>query len=287
MARPSRRPRPRRPRRKPPIPRNAARRARSPRPPRAVEHYYVLALRRVAARFARAVARILYPRLKDFAVDTDERKDAVDDDDDTPDADELVSKVRKAADRVVDEEEFTSFSHTAADRAVQHNKREFRRLGLPNPKREPVMGRLINGWVRENIERVKGLLEDQINKIHRILTDGIGHRHETLAKMIAEQVEDITASKAEQIARISVLRLNAQINRSRQSAAGIERYVWSTSNDERVRPEHVALEGKIFTWESGGDPDEGHPGEAPNCRCVAFPILPELEDGGELQEAAE
>jgi len=43
-----------------------------------------------------------------------------------------------------------------------------------------------------------------------------------------------------------------------------EKYVWVTVGDDKVRPEHEVLDGKIRTWY-----DTPHPGEEYGCRCYA------------------
>ena len=43
-----------------------------------------------------------------------------------------------------------------------------------------------------------------------------------------------------------------------------EKYVWVTVGDDKVRPEHEALDGEIRTWY-----DTPHPGEEYGCRCHA------------------
>lgn len=48
-------------------------------------------------------------------------------------------------------------------------------------------------------------------------------------------------------------------------------YIWRTSGDNKVRPEHVANNGKIFAWDN--PPETGHPGEAYGCRCRAEPYV--------------
>ena len=45
------------------------------------------------------------------------------------------------------------------------------------------------------------------------------------------------------------------------------RYIWRTRGDGKVRPEHAANNGKIFSWDN--PPSTGHPGEAYGCRCWA------------------
>lgn len=43
-----------------------------------------------------------------------------------------------------------------------------------------------------------------------------------------------------------------------------EKYIWVTVGDDKVRPEHEALDGEIRTWY-----DTPHPGEEYGCRCHA------------------
>ncbi len=114
-------------------------------------------------------------------------------------------------------------------------------------------------------DQVRALLEDEAN---------FGMRSETLAAQLAER-GDVSEERAELIARDQTLTLNGQITEERQTSAGVERYTWSTSLDERVRDEHAALEGQEFSWDE--PPAVGHPGEDVLCRCVAIPVVEELE----------
>lgn len=77
-------------------------------------------------------------------------------------------------------------------------------------------------------------------------------------------------ARARFVARDRLGSLNAQITQQKHERLGFQFYRWASAKDERVRPEHRALEGKIRSW-SHPHPTEGHPGEAPNCRCVAIP----------------
>jgi SPP1 gp7 family putative phage head morphogenesis protein len=43
-----------------------------------------------------------------------------------------------------------------------------------------------------------------------------------------------------------------------------EKYMWITEGDDRVRPEHEALDGEVRSWY-----DSPHPGEDFGCRCHA------------------
>ena len=69
-----------------------------------------------------------------------------------------------------------------------------------------------------------------------------------------------------------VIRLVEQAyNRAEIAADGSKYYMWLSMRDDRVRPKHRELDSKIFPINQG-DPTEGHPGDAPNCRCVAVPV---------------
>lgn len=103
---------------------------------------------------------------------------------------------------------------------------------------------------------------------------------------LAEQLVargNVSLSRATLVARDQTTKLNAALVEHRARAAGVTRYVWSTSLDERVRPDHAAVEGKeCYFGEDPRDEDprpvdtDGspmNPGEPVQCRCVAVPIL--------------
>ncbi len=47
-------------------------------------------------------------------------------------------------------------------------------------------------------------------------------------------------------------------------------YMWRTKGDKQVRLEHAMREGRVFRLEN--PPQDGHPGSAYNCRCLAEPM---------------
>ena len=57
----------------------------------------------------------------------------------------------------------------------------------------------------------------------------------------------------------------------RQTAAGIDEYIWDANDDEVTRPLHREYDGKVFKWSS--PPKDGHPGHAYGCRCSARPNI--------------
>jgi len=81
------------------------------------------------------------------------------------------------------------------------------------------------------------------------------------------------------------------VNQHRQTAAGVSRYEWSSSADERVRPRHRELDGQTFSWDdppvTNDDGDTNHPGEDYQCRCIAVPVLDDSDEDQESDEGDE
>lgn len=141
-----------------------------------------------------------------------------------------------------------------------------------------------------NIRLVQKAASDYAAQVDEVLRDpkNLGLRVEELRELLVER-GNVSASRAELIARDQTLKTNAAVTKARQQAAGVASYRWSTSQDERVRPMHAELEGEKFDYD---DPpvtndagDKNNPGEDFQCRCVAIPVIPELEEPGpELEE---
>ena len=62
------------------------------------------------------------------------------------------------------------------------------------------------------------------------------------------------------------------IGELRQRALAVEFYVWRSEDDEKVRRAHAVYDDQVFRWDD--PPEDGHPGQAINCRCRAEPFIP-------------
>lgn len=103
------------------------------------------------------------------------------------------------------------------------------------------------------------------------------------------KIGNISKRQAKRIARDQTSKLNSSLNAIRQQDAGINRYTWRNSQDQRVvgnpgglYPEgnavhgnHWEREGQAFRWDQ--PPEDGHPGQPIQCRCTAEPII-DLEE---------
>lgn len=170
-------------------------------------------------------------------------------------------------------------AETFAGRIGSWNSREIARVLGINLTREPAeVERALTEWQRENVALITSIAERLHDDVAEVVRDATrrGARVETLAGELAERY-GVSESRAELIARDQVLKANADLTRIRHASAGIDRYVWSTSRDERVRPLHRALEGTIQSWDAppvtNDRGDRNHPGGDYQCRCVAIPVL--------------
>jgi SPP1 gp7 family putative phage head morphogenesis protein len=138
------------------------------------------------------------------------------------------------------------------------------------------------GFVQRNTELITSLGEDAIAEVTTLTAEAAagGLRVEELQRSLVERL-GVVGSRAELIARDQTLTLNAQLSQAAAKEAGVTRYRWSSSRDERVREGHAALEGQICSWDDPPIVDEktgerGHPGEPIQCRCIAIPIVEDL-----------
>lgn len=126
----------------------------------------------------------------------------------------------------------------------------------------------IKNWANENILKLREDVEANVRA---------GARPTKLAKIIQKNYGS-SKSKAKFLARQESSLLLSKYRETRYQQAGITRYRWVTSNDERVREVHRELDGKVFSWGEAvidRNGTRGNPGEAFGCRCKAEPIFDE------------
>lgn len=141
---------------------------------------------------------------------------------------------------------------------------------------EPWLSDAVANFTRENVGLIRSIPEQFFADLEKTLSKEIadGARWEDLAAGVEERY-NVSESRAELIARDQVSKFNGDLNRTRQQELGIDRFIWRTMGDERVREEHVDYNGQSYTWE---DAPEGGPGEPVQCRCYADPdVLSALE----------
>lgn len=179
---------------------------------------------------------------------------------------------------------------TLAARVNEKGAVEFRRLIGISLRGDLGIDAALDAFRDKNVSLIKSLQGQELDEISDILAEAeIGAwRVEELQDVIKKRF-DVTTSKAELLARDQVLKLNGDLVRTRQTRAGITKYVWTTSGDERVRPMHDDLDGTIQDWNNppvvSEDGRTEHPGGDYQCRCTPYPVLEELEaEGGSTDD---
>jgi SPP1 gp7 family putative phage head morphogenesis protein len=156
----------------------------------------------------------------------------------------------------------------------------------------------IEAFREENARLITRMGDDQISQVMDLLrpAQAVGQRWEELAPQIDKRL-NVGASRAKLIARDQTNKFNGSMQRLTQEASGITKYRWSTSRDFAVRgrpggeyptgEDHWVLEGQVFTWANPplipGTSERAHPGQRPQCRCVATPVVDFFESSGAPQ----
>lgn len=187
----------------------------------------------------------------------------------------MKEEVGKAFDKMAD----------AVDERNRAGVRQVIGIGRHDPSTEAMRDQFRD----QNIRLMQKAGADYVDKVRAIMEapENEGIRVEALAnKLRAAATEmgdkgDALASRAELIARDQTLKLNSQMTKLRMTSNGITRYTWSTSNDERVRDSHAAVEGEEFGWDNpppvGSRGEKCNPGEDIQCRCVPLPVQTDFD----------
>ena len=157
------------------------------------------------------------------------------------------------------------------------------------PASTVVKGVDLGKFAKENVKLIKSIGSRLFSEVEAEVSEAwrIGRSTDVLARNISERF-DVSENRGRLIARDQVQKLNSAVAAKRQKDLGVVEYEWSTSRDERVRgnPSGLYPDAKFSHWEREGQrfrydepPEDGHPGHAINCRCVAVPIIP--DDAGD------
>jgi SPP1 gp7 family putative phage head morphogenesis protein len=167
---------------------------------------------------------------------------------------------------------------TATYQRIQLNSQVHAALGVDLFVPDTKLAAILDGFVAENAALITSVPAQVIDRIEgrvtRAVTDGT--LHDDLAADLQKEY-GFGERRAALIARDQIGKAYGQVNASRQRDLGVERYRWVTSRDERVRPEHRALDGLVFRYDDPTGGDHGMvPGQPILCRCMAEPIFDEI-----------
>jgi SPP1 gp7 family putative phage head morphogenesis protein len=151
--------------------------------------------------------------------------------------------------------------------------------GLPAPGPTPVdlSNTLREGLTEEANLEVKGFTAEQIQQLRSETQKNLddGARTERLTEIVEARF-GVSKRRARGIAENATSKLVSNFRKRRYRDLGSDDYDWETSRDEKVRKDHVALQGTRHAWSSPPITNRAtgarnHPGEDHNCRCLARP----------------
>lgn len=263
-----------------------------------VERQYYTNLKAFVDKLIEITNRILIPRLTGIISEAEiarpGRADAYDDE-----IERTIENLKLQFYGLYTEAEIRALASRMAGRIEVFNtnqlNRQFKKVLGVNPfVHEPFLRQEAVAFTKQNVKLITSISEDYFDKLEQTVFRNV--QQGKLTKDIAEEIKNVygvTTNRAKLIARDQVSKFNGNLTRLRQKNVGIEKYKWSNSGDERVRgnpdglypkaiPSHWAYETQengygpgIFSWEE--PPEDGHPGAAINCRCVALPVFEDTE----------
>ncbi len=142
--------------------------------------------------------------------------------------------------------------------------------------------RLLEEFTARNALLIGTVGDVILTRLRRAL---IGASVKTLSELVEEfrGAAKASESRVQLWGRDQVLKLHADLTRTKHESIGVRRYFWTDSNDERVRHRHGELGelsdlGQAFEYQNPPiidtrDGRRGNPGEDYQCRCTAFPLL--------------
>jgi len=157
-------------------------------------------------------------------------------------------------------------------------------LGLSTATGRELTQSTLSAAVGTNVSLIRDLPVRGQKKVTDIVMKGFASGEST--KAIEAQlsgVEELLGKDIERIAVDQTGKIYGDVNKIRQTDAGLKTYVWSDAGDGRVRNKHKALDGRVFTWEKGAL-NGLHPGRDYRCRCVAEPNPDEIADFGRSKD---
>ena len=143
---------------------------------------------------------------------------------------------------------------------------------------EPEIAAFMQGRINENVDLIKTIPTRMHASLKAKLEKELqaaAFDQQRLTALFRDQYRS-SGYNLRRIVRDQNSKTIAGLTEVRQGQLGIASYQWQTSQDERVRPTHVANSGRRFDW-SAPPQETGHPGNDVMCRCVAVPLVTQAD----------
>lgn len=142
-------------------------------------------------------------------------------------------------------------------------------------------GQVFKAYMDQQVALIRSIPIKAARRVHELTIRGLEDAER--AGDVAEEImrtTHVTESRAMLIARTEVSRTSTNLVQARSEFVGSDGYIWRTSRDGTVRPEHKKLEGKFIRWDTppvaGTKGMRYHAGAGPNCRCWPEPVIADI-----------
>lgn len=110
--------------------------------------------------------------------------------------------------------------------------------------------------VSRNSRLIQSMTNEAAERVSNIVAEGqaVGVRSEDMIDDILRQWPTMTRAHAKLIARTESSKAASALTRSRAQSAGLNWYIWETSEDSRVRSSHRHMDGVLVNWNDPPSP---------------------------------
>ena len=124
---------------------------------------------------------------------------------------------------------------------------------------------------KSNVQLIKNIPQEVTNKLRMAYEEGVAFRGSDIETYLQSKL----GKRARLIIRTESSKVNSAMTEIRAKNLGLNAYIWSTSEDRRVRASHKIMNGVLVFWSTllTLDNMQGHAGEFPNCRCIGLPVV--------------
>lgn len=169
-------------------------------------------------------------------------------------------------------------AQTSTHQRVQLGRQVKAALGVDPILKEPGLAQASTEFLHENVALIRTIPERLHGDVEALVQRAVSSSQPSpkLAKHIEERF-GVGHRHARLIARDQISKYSSKLNHARQKELGVEKFVWRSMSDERVRDWHRdELDGNTYSYAKPPDNEDGEPvlpGDDIQCRCYAEGIF--------------
>lgn len=132
-------------------------------------------------------------------------------------------------------------------------------------------------FIHENVALIKRIPESLHADVEVMVQRAVSSARPS--PKLAEHIQarfGVSKRHARLIARDQLSKFHAKVNHRRQRELGVNKFIWRSVEDERVRETHQEFDGNTYHYDNPPENEDGEsvlPGDDVQCRCSADPIF--------------